>query len=374
MEGQVLLLEQKQPHQEYAFRGAFRMDTLHRYLGCIYGIAIGDALGFPVEFEHSPTVTTLAGRALYSDDTQMSLATVDGLIEAKPGDDLITLVYREYLKWLDTQKKTSERRAPGGTCISALASGRMGTVDNRLNDSKGCGGVMRTAPVGLACVPRAAFQHGVEFAAITHSHPSGYLSAGFLSELISHLVDGQRLEESLDASTRTLTNYDDNTETLLKVEQARRLAMDNNEYGIAAIGGGWVGEEALAIAIYCSLRFQGDWKAGVLAAVNHAGDSDSTGSIAGAILGTLLGIDAIPSSWVEKVENSELLRSKATTLYECYGTSRITQVKKQLSVFPLTAKCPICGGPLTIPKAGRYPCPKCKTTFLFDREGRVTLE
>ena len=157
-------------------------DTLDRYLGCMFGIAIGDTIGYPVEFRpladiqrrYGPSgIAILPIGGLYSDDTQMSLATADGLIEAKKGGQPIQLVYREYLRWLGTQKSSSQRRAPGGTCLSALASGRMGTVDNKLNDSKGCGGVMRTAPAGLACVPEVAFQYGVEFAAITHSHPSG---------------------------------------------------------------------------------------------------------------------------------------------------------------------------------------------------------
>jgi ADP-ribosylglycohydrolase len=359
-------------------------DTRDRYLGCMYGLAIGDAIGYPVEFRPLPDIqrrygpsgiTTLPNGGFYSDDTQMSLATADGLIEAKKGGLPTQLVYREYLKWFDTQKDPSQRRAPGGTCLSALASRSMGTIDNKLNDSKGCGGVMRTAPAGLACAPAAAFQYGVEFAAITHSHPSGYLSAGFLSQLISHLSLGENLKGSISKCRETLVQYKGQEEVLGKVEQACDLAAQKTSIDMAihSIGGGWVGEEALGIALFCALRFQTDWKAGTLASVNHSGDSDSTGSIAGAILGTLLGINAMPPTWVQRVENSQLIGTKAVQLYECYAASRISEGRTPLSVFPIAIKCPICEKPLKVPKAGTYSCPECKIGLSFDRTGKVAI-
>jgi len=139
------------------------METLVRYVGCLLGVAIGDALGYPVEFQrHGPFIVSGMTSPWYSDDTQMTLATTEGLIKSKETGNPTAEVYREYLRWLDSQSDPSQRRAPGGTCISALSSGQMGTVENKLNDSKGCGGVMRTAPAGLACLPNAAFRYGVE--------------------------------------------------------------------------------------------------------------------------------------------------------------------------------------------------------------------
>jgi hypothetical protein len=87
------------------------------------------------------------------------------------------------------------------------------------------------------------------------------------------------------------------------------------EDSISEIGEGWVGEEALGIALYCSLKFPHDWQAAALAAINHSGDSDSTGSITGAILGTLLGVDAIPKKWVRGVENAEKIQKIAEGLF-----------------------------------------------------------
>ena len=179
---------------------------------------------------------------------------------------------------------------------------------------------MRTAPIGLAFLasdPQGAFQIGAESAALTHGHPSGYLTAGFLSEMIAHICVGSSLDEAIDRSIEQLVRYEGHAETLAKVEQARMLAASGMdvEQSIGNLGAGWVGEEALAIAIFCALRFPGDWRVGTLAAVNHSGDSDSTGSICGAILGTSLGLQAISSEWVRTVENAADIMKIADDLY-----------------------------------------------------------
>jgi ADP-ribosylglycohydrolase len=254
----------------------------------------------------------------------MSLATAQGCIKAfqnqkagKPFDP-VSEVYRCYLEWYATQDDPQQIRVPGGTCLSALGSGKKGTIKKKINKSKGCGGVMRTAPAGLAFPADTAFRRGAEFAAITHGHPSGYLSAGFLSEMIALIIEGKKLKEAIPRSIKTLKTYDDHEETLGCVERALTLSagQDPVEDSIAAIGEGWIGEEALAIALYCSLKFPRDWKSATLAAINHFGDSDSTGSITGAILGTLLGVESIPQKWVRGVENSETIRKIADDLFK----------------------------------------------------------
>lgn len=287
------------------------MTFLDRCLGCMLGLAVGDALGYPVEFHRAPHVSDMSS-PLYSDDTQMSIATAEGILQ----DGSTLAVHRAYLRWLQTQSRPGQARAPGNTCLSALASGMIGTMDLPINTSKGCGGVMRVAPAGLVFTPGAAFRKGADYAAITHGHPSGYLSAGFLSELISCLVEGPGLREGLDAATGRLRAHAGHEETLAAVTEARRLAADPDRArsDIESLGGGWVGEQALAIAVYCALRFHDDFQSGVLASVNHAGDSDSTGCICGAILGTLLGISGIPPRWIERVEGSRSLVKLAERL------------------------------------------------------------
>ena len=315
-------------------------NKIEKYRGCLLGLAIGDALGAPVEFMSLEEIKKQYGKngisyfdgwngfgpGTYTDDTQMSLATAIGCIRAlqRYNDMGIchppTVIYHRYLDWLETQNNPMQRRAPGNTCLNALQSGEMGSIKYRINNSKGCGGVMRTAPVGLAYPPKQAFQEGAEYAAITHGHPSGYLSAGFLSEVIANIIEEKTLIKAIELSIEQLITYDDYYETIIKVEFAQKLAFSNNsiEESIQKIGGGWVGEEALASSLFCSLKYVDDWKKGTLAAVNHSGDSDSTGSITGAILGTLLGVGAIPNKWVQNVENSEKIQKIADDMYKIF--------------------------------------------------------
>jgi len=363
-----------------------------RYLGCLFGIAIGDALGAPVEFRHiseihrsyGPSGVSELVQGFYTDDTQMSLATALSLIdthEARKELDKYSptlFAYRRYQEWLKTQRDPRQRRSPGGTCLSALAERKMGTIEEHINTSKGCGGVMRTAPVGLAFSPAAAFRYGAEFAAVTHGHPSGYLSAGFLAELVSFLCDGTGLTEAIMYCRITLAEYESHEETLAKVDMAMDLARGSmpSVQAIEQLGGGWVGEEALAISLFCSLRSQSDWKEGVLAAINHSGDSDSTGSITGAILGTLLGVKEIPQAWVHKVERSQYIRETAVQIYECYRASKIEQftAEKKMSEFPKAFECPICNSPLKADHPGSYRCSNCRTVFTINKQGRFIFD
>lgn len=308
-----------------------------QYEGCMLGLALGDALGAPVEFldfeqilhEYGPDgICGLepwrdfrAGH--YTDDTQMSLATARGCIDAylalRHGQPWrpVQAVYQRYLVWLRSQDIPYMNRAPGATCLWSLRTGRIGTVEAPLNNRKGCGGVMRVAPAGLAFPPEQAFGHAVEFAAITHGHPSGYLPAGVLAGLIAYLLEGWSLEDAITGATAMLRCWPGHEETLQSIEKALDLVAVATAPGeaIPHLGGGWVGEEALAIALYCGLREKDDWESAVLTAVNHSGDSDSTGCITGAILGTLHGVEALPAPWIAELESSSGIRAVAHDLY-----------------------------------------------------------
>lgn len=325
---------------------------ISKYQGCLLGFAIGDALGAPVEFLRLTEIKEWYGKdgitdfhewrgfkpGSYTDDTQMSLATTIGCIRAyqrwrergicHPG----SVVYRCYLDWLESQNNPNQRRGQGNTCLSALQSGKIGTIEEKINNSKGCGGVMRTAPVGLAYPSDRAFQEGAEYAAITHGHPSGYLPAGFLSVMISYLIEGKTLTEAIDLCIRQLIKYDGHRETLDKIELAQKLSISQKsiEESIQTIREGWVGEEALAISIYCSPKFSGNWKRGTLAAVNHSGDSDSTGSIAGTILGTLLGVELIPEKWVWVVEDSCKIKKIANNMFNIFKNGKELSLEEYL--------------------------------------------
>jgi ADP-ribosylglycohydrolase len=321
-----------------------------RVRGCLLGGAIGDALGAPVEFWPVERILAEYGEqgvrsyrdgawpaGTITDDTQMTLFTVDGLIGAGIRRDrglglTVGVVHRAYDDWLDTQQLPAPdpherrllrsqawlyaRRAPGNTCLTALRDARRGGAripqygTLAVNDSKGCGGVMRVAPFGLLPpdgAPAAWYlDAAAEAAGYTHGHPTGRLAAGALAAIVHHLVADAALPEAIDATLLLLSERRDHDETSLALRTAVELAADGepNVAAVESLGGGWVAEEALAIAVYAALTFPApeQFLDALSLAVTHTGDSDSTGSICGNILGTWHGETALPPELVFAVE------------------------------------------------------------------------
>jgi ADP-ribosyl-[dinitrogen reductase] hydrolase len=279
-----------------------------RVLGCFLGGAIGDALGAPIEFLTLAEIHNEFGRAgltsyapaygmlgAITDDTQMTLFTAEGLIRARArmADrgicNIAWIVHRAYCRWLVTQggpdvedpelgpatsgwlitnRELHTRRAPGTTCLSALETHRRGSPGQPLNQSKGCGGLMRIAPVGLADVE--AFGLGVELAALTHGHPSGYLAAGAFAEIIRGLMHQASLSEAINQARARLFHTEGAEETLSAIDRAVALSANGqaDPEQVESLGAGWVAEEALAISLYCALVAT-DVRSGLLLAVNH---------------------------------------------------------------------------------------------------------
>ena len=325
-----------------------------RVQGCLLAGAVGDALGAPVEFltleeirrRYGPHGITDLDEAYgrvgaITDDTQMTLFTLEGLLRARCHAerghhvDPIETVHQAYVRWLFTQGERGafrqpmdhlngwllgvgelhSVRAPGTTCLSALRDGIPGTVDRRINDSKGCGGVMRAAPAGLVDAPDP-FELGADLAALTHGHPSGFLSAGALALMIHCLAHGTSVREAATNALERLRTDPEGHECAAALERAIRAstAGEPDPATVESLGGGWVGEEALAIAVYSALVAGDDLARGLRIAVNHGGDSDSTGAIAGNILGAALGLGAIPLSWLEVLELRDEIRTLARDL------------------------------------------------------------
>lgn len=179
-----------------------------------------------------------------------------------------------------------------------------------MNDSKGCGGVMRVAPIGLSALD--AYGLAADAAHFTHGHPTGYISAGAFSLIIDGIMIGESLRDSVKRCLSFLKTQPNHEETTVAIEIAVEMANTAKltPENIECLGGGWIAEEALSIGLFCSMKAK-DFSSGVLAAVNHSGDSDSTGSICGNILGTLMGIEAIPDKWLENVEARDVIEQLA---------------------------------------------------------------
>ena len=180
---------------------------------------------------------------------------------------------------------------------------------------------MRAAPVGLYAraqrwSPAQTLATGTALAALTHGHRSGTLTAGVLAVLIQALCEGMTLPAALARAKPLLQAEAGHEETLYALAAAARYAASDLEpaQAVARLGEGWVAEEALAIAVYCAL-IAADLRAGVILAVNHDGDSDSTGAIAGNLLGALHGVQAIPAEWLTPLELRRVIDTVANDLY-----------------------------------------------------------
>lgn len=311
-----------------------------RFLGCILAGAVGDALGAPIEFLSIDAIRQRPAEydGLITDDTQMTMFTLEGLIRGHRGvhADLFGPMQHAYQRWLYTQGAETEwadtggifatrpqpdgwlitnrdlfaLRAPGNTVTTALRSfargGRRGSFDHRLNNSKGCGAVMRAAPIAL--LGEDAFAFGVGNGLLTHGHPSGFLSAGALAHLVHLLLRDADLPAAVAATRAKLLAWDDHEEQVAALDAAVALAAAGPAPETIAdrLGGGWTGEEALAIAV-CAALAVSDMREGLLLAVNHSGDSDSTGAICGNILGAMWGTAAIPEEWLAKLELRDVI-------------------------------------------------------------------
>jgi len=343
------------------------------FRGCLLGGAIGDAYGYPVEFLKLEEIREEFGmegitelvcdkesqKALFSDDTQMTTFTVDGLLwaDARAKEKGIyaytPCIFFAFQKWLYTQtgnfadetykfllkgeildwEGLFTRRGPGTTSLVTLAGcihGKYGTIKNKINNSKGSGAVMRAAPIGLYFYndPKMAFKIGCESGAITHGSPSGYLPAGCLAFIISSIIQGKELEQSVFDVFAELREYENYEETYEVLKKAVTLARDSKD-GIGSselrqaelsdlhsLGEGWTGEEALAMAVYCALKHSDDFKKALWLAVNNDGNSDTIGAICGNLLGAYLGSLEIPFSWIQKVELSDLMVHGADKMLE----------------------------------------------------------
>lgn len=335
---------------------------LDKCRGSLVGGAVGDALGYEVEFMSLDAIRRRFGSrgiaryvlhdgvALFSDDTQMTLFTLEGIIngieESKSVDTLAIYPYirQAYLDWYATQTRQPAalpgsslsaiaalwaRRAPGNTCLSALSELSRG--QRVANDSKGCGGVMRVAPIGIFGAisnikPAETALLAAAAAYVTHHH----IASSYASALMALIIERCLLPDNIDRSTFALIvgealdklpQYIPGDEHELHsfaslINQALDLGRSTipQTEAIARLGQGWVADEALAIAIFSVMRHTADFESCIVCAVNHDGDSDSTGAIAGNIIGAILGYSSIPAHYLDNLELKSTILALANQL------------------------------------------------------------
>ena len=310
----------------------------------IWAGAAGDALGYDVEFDrlvrirqrygrHGTHPSRLTKTPVVSDDTQMTLYALAALADT-PQPTVDTL-RRGWLHWyagqtdlpdtastpalqrLTRDKLVNQRRAPGGTCMSALGEGARGTLEQPANQSKGCGTVMRTAPIAM--LPHADIDALIDMAraaaALTHGHRFAWDSAALLTGALCKLIRYDRdavinFCAIIRKHPSLIEGYDDLVLRALEHGQAQHRP--------SSYGEGWVAEEALAIAIACSQADQMQHLSHVMSvAANHDGDSDSTAAIAAQLAAT---VHLHDSDCVNLILRLDLYDAIADTLAAFYQT------------------------------------------------------
>ncbi|WP_399552856.1 ADP-ribosylglycohydrolase family protein [Streptomyces sp. WELS2] len=315
--------------------------------GALLGLALGDALGFPTEFNDVPSILAKCGpwremelpkRAFVSDDTQMTLAVGRALRTAVERADLTPRglegpLRAEFVEWY---RSPENNRAPGGTCLRAcelLTDRHRAWQDASRTGSKGCGANMRVAPIGLAPGLSGEQRAGAAQlqAALTHGHPTalaasdltahavhllarGAEPAGLVGRLRSYALEHRTYYHHAwlgDLWTRaqypgpeqfTARGWDECLEILGRLQEAVRTVSPETDPCLAT-GEGWIAEEALATGLLCFLLFPDEPVTALRRAACTAGDSDSIACLTGAFAGARLGAGAWPADWTERIEH-----------------------------------------------------------------------
>jgi len=344
------------------------MELIDRVRASLLGCAIGDALGHPTEFIASVAAirerfgpggvtgfvrTGKHPAGTFTDDTQMALCVARALCRAGHAglDALMSVMGAEFVAW---SRSPQNNRAPGGTCLAGCRNLARGAPwrEAGVKGSKGCGAAMRASPVGLFHHDDTAVMVEVSAAqsALTHTHPTGVASSVAAAAAVAWFARGEAIEgllpftrgcvESLTTEQLVGVGCDlrmveriGTREMLTALDRVIEMAERESDDVCALLGGAWVGEEAVACALWCVLRAKGDFRESVLRGANSSGDSDSIACIAGSITGARDGIDAMPSEWVRDLEKSSLIDALARNLYTAMASGKDLALDLTLDLF-----------------------------------------
>lgn len=299
--------------------------TVQEARAIIYGTALGDALGWPVEFLKMRKINIIYGEegileppdpARYTDETQTTLAIIEALIEAGEADIdiLMEAVARHMIAWSNSPDND---RAPGHTVTEAIRTLEAGVSwrESGVPNAMGNGSAVRVAGIGYLYqrdperLREAAYAVGVA----THAHPTTTAASVAGAYLIKLALDGIHPIDYVPYTRDFIRDISEEfAEALTKVE--RVIEWNDEQAAMEFLGSGWIALEVLPMAVYCAIRYADDYVGAVRRAVNIPGDSDSVGSITGGLVAARLGVSGIPAEWIERLENRDYLTDAAVRL------------------------------------------------------------
>jgi ADP-ribosyl-[dinitrogen reductase] hydrolase len=318
-------------------------------LGAVFGEAIGDALGHPIEFKKTHKVVKLEEKNQFTDDTQMFCAIGEALLDAPPHIDeeaFMQALAKRFDEWRH-HPLGGTHRAPGGNCMDAvrkLGAGVHWTKAGGL-DFKGNGSAMRSGVVGAMYWknPEYAFRIGALSSACTHNNLESLLGAGMVAFLVASCINQGNWAVAVSEGLRLCGDF---ANTIPFYPQQVAFGNKFNDqspwyalsrWGSAFALGTSVGTNvpdavgqlidrenivvdgavvpAVAEAIFFNTRFTNFPKT-VLTAVNNSDDADTIGAISGTIAGARYGYEGISLDWTSRIELPNYLLSLGERLYE----------------------------------------------------------
>ena len=292
-----------------------------RILGGLYGSAVGDALGLPAAFitreqlMDSP-VKGMIGNGTHSqppgtwsDDTSLILCTIASLLEMdfNPSD-----IMKRFARWHDEAYMTAHGEVfnIGNATNEAIERFKAGKGSNEWgckNDwQNGNGSLMRILPVSLYTLSEMdsfALEKSFLSSSITHAHIRSKIACGYFTLLVRALIEGKKIEESIDYANQEIRPYIPNSEEdhFSRILDKSVLSIQTDEISSSSYV-----IHTLEAAIFCIHNYN-NFSDSVLAAVNLGDDADTTASVTGALAGIIYGKSEIPEKWINHLAKHDLL-------------------------------------------------------------------
>lgn len=304
------------------------MERIKRYRGSLLGLAVGDALGAPLEglrpgwFE--PVEEMVGGGfhgvepGQWTDDTSMALCLAESLIEVgglDPADQL-----ERYRRWYREGYMSSKDHCfgIGGTTRESIERfEETGEPYSGVEDPNkaGNGSIMRLAPVPLffARDPEEAIERSAESSCTTHGARNAVDACRYFGGLLVGAVNGAEKEELLSECYSPVPGLWEEQPLAPEIDEVAAGSFKNRQPP-EIVGSGYVVRslEAALWAFCNSSSFEG----GCLLAVNLGDDTDTTGAVYGQLAGAFYGVEDIPESWLNTVFQRPVIQGYAENLYE----------------------------------------------------------